>query len=199
MSVSVQQEAPGFTATAVLPDDSFQEEFSLEAFRGRYVVLFFYPLDFTFVCPSEILAFDHKLDEFKQRDCEVIGVSVDSHYTHLAWKKTSVDDGGIGPIGFPLVSDLDKKIARDYGILVNDAVALRATFLIDRDGVVRHQVVNDLGIGRSIPDTLRTLDALRHVETKGDVCPANWEDGKDAMKATPAGVAKYLKDFGLDL
>jgi peroxiredoxin (alkyl hydroperoxide reductase subunit C) len=199
MSVLIRQQAPAFSATAVLADDSFHDDFSLEAFRGRYVVLFFYPFDFSFVCPSEILAFDHKLDEFKRRDCEVVGVSVDSHYTHLAWKKTPMDDGGIGPIQFALVSDLNRKIARDYGVLVDDAVALRATFLIDREGVVRHQVVNDLDMGRNVQDTLRTLDALRHVQTKGEVCPANWEEGKAGMKATPAGVAKYLKDFGLEL
>lgn len=199
MSVLVQKRAPAFKATAVMPDNSFHEDLSLESFLGRYVVLFFYPFDFSFVCPSEILAFDHRLDEFRARDCEVVGASTDSHFTHLAWKKTAVDDGGIGPVRFPLLSDLDTNIARAYGVLVNDSVALRATFLIDREGVVRHQVVNDLDLGRNIDDTLRTLDALRHIETKGEVCPANWDKGKQAMKATPAGVAKYLKDFGLDL
>jgi peroxiredoxin (alkyl hydroperoxide reductase subunit C) len=199
MSVLVQKEAPPFTATAIMPDDAISEGFSLQKFRGRYVALFFYPLDFTFVCPSEILAFDRRLDEFRARDCEVIGVSVDSHFTHLAWKNTPVEKGGIGAVRFPLVSDLTKQIARDYGILSDEGVALRGTFLIDKDGVVRHQIVNDLDLGRNIDDVLRTLDALQHSERSGDVCPANWEKGKQAMKPTPAGVKKYLKDFGLEL
>jgi peroxiredoxin (alkyl hydroperoxide reductase subunit C) len=199
MSVLVQQEAPTFTAKAVMPDDTVSEAFSLDDHRGRYVVLFFYPLDFSSVCPSEILAFDHRLDEFRKRDCDVIGVSVDSHYTHLAWKNTAVDDGGIGPVGFPLVADLTKQIARDYGVLSEEAVALRATFLIDREGIVRHQVVNDLGLGRNVDDALRTLDALQHSERSGNLCPANWEKGKAAIEPTPAGVKKYLKDFALKL
>ena len=191
MSVLVQREAPDFTATAIMPDNAICEDFSLHKHRGRYVALFFYPLDFTFVCPSEILAFDHRLDEFRERDCEVIGVSVDSHFTHLAWKNTSVEDGGIGSVRFPLVAD--------YGILSTDTVALRGTFLIDKEGIVRHQVVNDLDLGRNIEDVLRTLDALQHSEKSGDVCPANWEKGKQSMNPTPAGVKKYLKDFGLKL
>jgi peroxiredoxin (alkyl hydroperoxide reductase subunit C) len=199
MSVLVQREAPPFTAAAIMPDDEVDESFSLEKYRGRYVALSFYPLDFTFVCPSEILAFDHRLDEFRKRDCEVIGVSVDSQFTHLAWKKTSVEDGGTGTIRFPLVADLSKQIARDYGILSDGSVALRGTFLIDREGVVRHQVVNDLNLGRNIDDVLRTLDALQHTEKSGHVCPANWEKGKDALEPTSIGVKKYLKDFGLEL
>jgi len=199
MSVLVQREAPSFTAAAIMADNEIDESLSLQKYRGRYVVLFFYPLDFTFVCPSEMLAFDHRLGEFQKRDCEVIGVSVDSHFTHLAWKNTSVDDGGIGPIRFPLVADLTKQIARDYGILSDESVALRGTFLIDRDGVVRHQVVNDLSLGRNIDDVLRTLDALQHTEKSGDVCPANWEQGKEAMQPTSIGVKKYLKDFGVKL
>jgi peroxiredoxin (alkyl hydroperoxide reductase subunit C) len=199
MSVLVQQEAPPFTATAVMPDNAINEGFALQDFRGRYVVLFFYPLDFSSVCPSEILAFDHRLDAFRERDCEVIGVSVDSHYAHRAWKNTAVDDGGIGPVRFPLVADLTKRIARDYGVLSGDAVSLRGTFLIDREGIVRHQVVNDLGLGRNVDDVLRTLDALQHSERSGNVCPANWEKGKAAIEPTPAGVKKYLKDFALKL
>ena len=199
MSTLVGHRAPGFTATAVMPDDTFYEDFSLDMLLGRYVVLFFYPLDFTFVCPSEILAFNRRLDDFHDRDCDVVGVSVDSHYAHLAWKKTPVEDGGIGPVQFPLVSDITKQIARDYAILSDDAAALRATFLLDRDGIVRHQVVNDPDLGRNIDDTLRTLDALRHVRATGQVCPANWQVGRQAMNATPAGVAKYLKDLSLDL
>ncbi len=199
MSTLVGHRAPGFSATAVMPDDTFCEDFSLDTLLGKYVVFFFYPLDFTFVCPSEILAFNRRLVDFHDRDCEVVGASVDSHYTHLAWKKTPVEDGGIGPIKFPLISDITKRIARDYAILSDDAVALRATFLLDRDGIVRHQVVNDPDLGRNIDDTLRTLDALRHVQATGQVCPANWQVGRQAMNATPAGVAKYLKDLSLDL
>jgi len=199
MSTLVTKQAPAFTAMAVMPDDSFREDFSLAELQGQYVVLLFYPSDFSFVCPSEILALDHRIGQFRERDCAVVGVSVDSHHTHLAWKRTPVDGGGIGPIQFPLVADLRKQISRDYGVLVGDAVALRATFVIDRLGVVRHQVVNDPDLGRNIEDTLRTLDALRHVETHGEVCPANWEAGRAAMQATPAGVVRYLKDFGLNL
>jgi len=198
MSILVQREAPSFTAPAVLPDGTIDDSFSLEKFRGRHVVLFFYPLDFTFVCPTEILAFHRKLDEFHRRECEVIGISVDSQYTHHAWRETPREEGGIGAIGFPLVSDVSKNIARDYGVLVNGSVALRGTFLIDRRGIVRHQVVNDLGLGRDIDEALRTLDALRHHESSGDVCPANWKRGKKSMKATPAGVAKYLIDLAAE-
>ena len=160
-------------------------------------MLFFYPLDFSSVCPSEILAFDHRFNEFQERGCDVIGVSVDSHFAHLAWKNTAVDDGGIGPVKFPLVADLTKQVALDYGVLSGDAVALRGTFLIDREGIVRHQVINDVGLGRNVDDVLRTLDALQHSERSGDVCPANWEKGKAAIEPTPAGVKKYLKDFTL--
>jgi peroxiredoxin (alkyl hydroperoxide reductase subunit C) len=199
MSVLVQQEAPSFTATAVMPDNAINEGFSLQDYRGRYVVLFFYPLDFSSVCPSEILAFDHRFDEFRERGCDVVGVSVDSHFAHLAWKNTAVDDGGIGPVKFPLVADLTKQVALDYGVLSGDAVALRGTFLIDREGIVRHQVVNDLGLGRNVDDVLRTLDALQHSERSGNVCPANWEKGKATIEPTAAGVKKYLKDFALKL
>ncbi|MHC4217602.1 MAG: redoxin domain-containing protein [Planctomycetota bacterium] len=199
MSVLVQQEAPSFTATAVMPDNAVIEGFSLGSYRGRYVVLFFYPHDFSAVCPSEILAFDHRLSEFRERHCDVIGISVDSHFSHLAWKRTAVDDGGIGPVRFPLVADLTKQIARDYGVLSADAVALRGTFLIDGEGIVRHQVVNDLGLGRNVGDVLRTLDALQHSERSGNVCPANWEKGQAAIETTPAGVKKFLQDFALRL
>jgi peroxiredoxin (alkyl hydroperoxide reductase subunit C) len=188
----VTQEAPDFTATAVLPDGSFDENFTLSNLRGKYVILFFYPLDFTFVCPTEIIAFDRKLAEFKERDCEVIGVSVDSQFSHWAWRNTPLDQGGIGAVGYPLVADLSKQIARDYGVLFGDAVALRGLFLIDKAGVVRHSVINDLPIGRSVNEAVRTLDALRFHETHGDVCPANWEDGEDAMTPSADGVASYL-------
>lgn len=188
----VTQQAPDFTADAVMPDNSFGQ-ITLSALKGKYVVLFFYPLDFTFVCPSEILAFNKKLDEFKSRNCEVIGVSVDSKFTHLAWKNTKLEDGGIGDIKYTLVSDLNKNIARSYGILFNDAVALRGLFLIDTKGVIRHAVINDLPLGRSVNEAIRMVTALQFVETHGDqVCPANWQEGEEAMKPTADGVATYL-------
>ena len=192
----VTQEAPDFTAEAVLPDNSFGQ-IKLSSFRGKYVVLFFYPLDFTFVCPSEILAFNKRLDDFKHKNCEVIGVSVDSKFTHLAWKNTPVDNGGIGNIQYPLVQDLNKAIAKSYGILFNEAVALRGLFLIDTKGIIRHAVINDLPLGRSVSEALRMVDALQFVETHGDqVCPANWQEGDEAMKPTAQGVASYLAKHG---
>ena len=192
LSTLVTREAPDFTAQAVLPDNSFGE-LTLSKYRGKYVMLFFYPLDFTFVCPSEILAFNTRVNEFKEKNCEIIGVSVDSRFTHLAWKNTKVEDGGIGNIQYPLVEDLDKSIARTYGILLNESVALRGLFLIDTKGIVRHSVINDLPLGRSVGEALRILDALQFVETHGgEVCPANWQEGEDAMKASKAGVADYL-------
>ena len=192
----VTQQAPDFTADAVLPDNTFGQ-ITLSSFKGKNVVLFFYPLDFTFVCPSEILAFNKKLDEFKNRNTEVIGVSVDSKFTHLAWKNTKLEDGGIGNIQYTLVSDLNKNIAREYGILFNEAVALRGLFLIDTKGVIRHSVINDLPLGRSVNEALRMVDALQFVETHGDqVCPANWQEGDEAMKPTAEGVAGYLAKHG---
>jgi peroxiredoxin 2/4 len=199
MSVLVQKQAPTFKATAIMPDNSIKEDFTLESYLGKYVVMFFYPLDFTFVCPSEILAFDHRVEEFKKRNCEVIAVSVDSHFSHLAWKNTPVDNGGIGKVRFPIVADITKKIARDYDVLVDESVALRGTFLIDKQGIVRHQVVNDLGLGRNIDDALRTLDALQFLEQHGEVCPANWKKGEAGMKPTTEGVAKYLKEHAAKL
>jgi peroxiredoxin 2/4 len=192
----VTQAAPDFTADAVMPDNTFGQ-ITLSAYKGKYVVLFFYPLDFTFVCPSEIIAFNKKLDAFKAKNCEVIGVSVDSKFTHFAWKSTPVDNGGIGNIQYPLVADLNKNIARQYGILFNDAVALRGLFLIDTKGVIRHSIINDLPLGRSVDEALRMLDALQFVETHGDqVCPANWKEGDDAMKPSADGVASYLSKHG---
>jgi peroxiredoxin (alkyl hydroperoxide reductase subunit C) len=176
-------------------DDSFNTEFTLSALRGKYVILFFYPLDFTFVCPSEIIAFNKRLDAFRACDCEVVGVSVDSQFTHLAWRRTAEKDGGIGKIRYPLVSDLDKSIAKDYGVLHSDSIALRGLFLIDREGIVRHCVINDLPLGRSVDEALRMLEALRFHEARGDVCPANWEKGQEGMKPTPEGVADYLSKY----
>jgi len=191
MSSLVTKEAPDFAAQAVMPDNSF-EELKLSSYRGKYVILLFYPLDFTFVCPSEIIAFNKALDRFKAKNAEIIGVSVDSHFTHWAWKNTPVDEGGIGQIQYPLVSDMDKSISRNYGILVNESVALRGMFLIDKDGIVRHALVNDLGLGRNVDEALRMLDALRFCEEHGEVCPANWKEGDEAMKPTAEGVAEYL-------
>ena len=192
MSALVTNPAPDFTATAVMPDNSFNEEFKLSDYRGKNVVLFFYPLDFTFVCPTEIVAFDRKLEEFKKRNTEVVGVSVDSQFSHFAWKGTPLDQGGIGNVQYPLVADLNKQISRDYGVLFNEAVALRGLFLIDKDGVVRHAVVNDLPLGRSVDEVLRMIDALTHFELHGEVCPADWREGEDAMSADADGVANYL-------
>lgn len=192
MSVLVTREAPEFTAQAVMPDGSFQE-LKLSDYRGKYVVLFFYPLDFTFVCPSEIIAFNKKLDEFKARNTEVVGVSVDSHFSHWAWRQTPVNKGGIGEVQFPLVSDLTKSISKDYDVLTADeAVSLRGLFLIDKSGVVQHQLVNALELGRSVDEALRMVDALQYFEEHGEVCPANWHKGEEAMKPTAAGVAEYL-------
>jgi peroxiredoxin (alkyl hydroperoxide reductase subunit C) len=206
MSVLVGKFAPNFTAKAIMPNDSIEDNFNLLNYlgikkdptgkvtkEGKIGVLFFYPLDFTFVCPSEIIAFNNRLKEFKLRKAEIIGVSVDSHFTHLAWKNTPVEKGGIGNIQFPLVADLTKSIARDYDVLVGGAVAFRGTFLIDGKGVVRHQVVNDLPLGRNGDEALRMVDALQFHEEHGEVCPAGWERGESGMKPTAEGVAKYLK------
>lgn len=199
MSVLVTQPAPAFTATAAMPDGTFNEEFSLSDYSGKYVVLFFYPLDFTFVCPTEIIAFDKRLKEFENRGVQVIGVSVDSHFSHWAWKNTDVAKGGIGNVQYPLVADITKTIARDYDVLINDAVALRGSFLIDQKGVVRHQVVNDLPLGRNIDEMLRMVDALIFTEEHGEVCPAGWSDGDDAMAGNAEGVASYLEKHAEDL
>jgi len=192
MCTLVTRQAPDFTATAVMPDNSMKPDFKLSEYRGKYVILFFYPLDFTFVCPSEILAFDKSLAAFKAKNCEIIGVSIDSQFSHWAWKNTPVNQGGIGNIQYPLVADLDKKISKEYGVLLDAGIALRGTFLIDRDGIVRHSVINDLPLGRNIDEALRMVDALQFHETHGDVCPANWTEGKEAMTPTAAGVADYL-------
>ena len=193
MSTLVTRQAPDFTAQAVLGDNSFAE-LTLSSYRGKYVVLFFYPLDFTFVCPSEIIAFDKSLEKFEAKNAQVLGVSVDSHFTHLAWKNTPPDQGGIGQVKYPLVADLSKKISRKYGVLFDKEVALRGLFLIDTEGVVRHALVNDLPLGRSVDEALRILDALQFHEEHGEVCPANWRQGEEAMKPTAEGVAKYLAE-----
>jgi peroxiredoxin (alkyl hydroperoxide reductase subunit C) len=191
MSTLVTKEAPDFTAQAVLPNNAIGE-LTLSKLRGKYVVLFFYPLDFTFVCPSEIIAFDKALNKFKERNAEVLGVSVDSQFSHFAWKNTPREHGGIGNVQFPLVADMTKEIARSYGVLVNESVALRGLFLIDKQGIVRHALINDLPLGRNVDEALRVLDALQFTEKHGEVCPANWHAGEEGMKPTADGVASYL-------
>jgi peroxiredoxin (alkyl hydroperoxide reductase subunit C) len=193
MSVLVTKKAPDFTAAAVMPNNEINDKFNLHAYlKGKIGVLFFYPLDFTFVCPSEIIAFDNRLQEFKDRGVEVIAVSVDSKFSHIAWKNTEINKGGIGQVQFPIVSDLKKSISRDYDVLLNEEVALRGTFLIDQEGVVRHQVVNDLPLGRNIEEALRMVDSLIFFQSHGEVCPAGWNKGKKGMKADAKGVADYL-------
>ena len=181
MSVLVQKEAPDFAAQAVMPNGSFQE-IKLSDYRGKYVLLFFYPLDFTFVCPTEIIAFSEAIEKFEALDVQVLGVSIDSHFSHFAWRETPRDKGGIGRIKYPLVADLKKEIARDFDVLVEGGVALRGLFLIDKEGVVRHQVVNDLPLGRNVDEALRMVKALQFFETNGEVCPANWNDGARTIR-----------------
>ena len=189
----VTNKAPDFTATAVLGNNQIVEDFNLmENLGQKGAVLFFYPLDFTFVCPSEIIAFDHRLDEFTSRGINVIGVSVDSEFSHFAWKNTPINQGGIGQVRFPLVADLTKQIARDYDVLLDEAVALRGSFLIDADGTVRHAVVNDLPLGRNIDEMIRMVDTMIFTNEHGEVCPAGWVKGDEGMKADTKGVAEYL-------
>ncbi|MBS3963551.1 MAG: peroxiredoxin C [Methylomonas sp.] len=193
MSVLVGKQAPDFLVPAVLADGQIVDSFSFsEATRGKYAVLFFYPLDFTFVCPSELIAFDHRIDEFKSRGVEVIGVSIDSHFSHNAWRNTPVNQGGIGPVRYTLAADITHSIAKDYDVESTIGVAFRGSFLIDKNGVVRHQVVNDLPLGRNVDEMLRMIDALQFHEEHGEVCPAGWSKGDAGMKASPAGVAEYL-------
>lgn len=194
MSVLVTREAPDFAAAAVMPDGSIKNDFKLSDYRGQYVVLFFWPLDFTFVCPSEIIAHDNRLARFKEHDVQVIGVSIDSEFTHYAWRNTPRDKGGIGEIGFPIVADKSHEIVRAYGVEHPDGVALRASFLIDKDGIVQHQVVNNLPLGREVDEMLRLVEALQFTEEHGEVCPAGWRQGQKGMKPTAEGVAEYLKE-----
>jgi len=196
MGVLVGRKAPDFTANAVLGDGSITNSFNLgRTIEGKYAVIFFYPLDFTFVCPSELIAFDHRLEEFKKRNVEVIGVSIDSHYTHNAWRNTAINEGGIGQVGYTLVADINHAICQAYDVEHPAAgVAFRASFLIDRDGVVRHQVVNDLPLGRNIDEMIRMVDALQFNEEHGEVCPAGWQKGDKGMKADTKGVAEYLAE-----
>jgi peroxiredoxin 2/4 len=207
MSVLVGKKAPQFKADAVVNGGEFVENFSLDQYLGKkYVVFFFYPLDFTFVCPTEILAFQDKLDEFEKRNVAVVGCSIDSKFSHWAWLSTELKNGGIKGVKFPIVADLTKTISYNYDVLAGDwdyseegemlfkggPVAYRGLFLIDKNGVVRHQLVNDLPLGRSVDEAIRMVDALQHFEEFGEVCPANWHKGEKAMKGTAEGVAEYL-------
>ncbi len=196
----VTNKAPDFTATAVLGDGSIVEDFNLyENFGEKGTVIFFYPLDFTFVCPSELIAFDHRLAEFKERGVNVIGVSVDSQFSHFAWRETPINEGGIGRVGYPLVADLTKQISKDFDVLFGEAVALRGSFLIDASGTVRHAVINDLPLGRNIDEMLRMVDTMQFTDEHGEVCPAGWTKGDEGMKATTEGVAEYLAEHEKEL
>ncbi|MDE9535571.1 peroxiredoxin C [Xenorhabdus bovienii] len=192
--VLVTRQAPDFTAAAVLGNGEIVDNFNLKNhLNGRPAVIFFWPMDFTFVCPSELIAFDHRYEEFKKRGVEVIGISFDSEFVHNAWRKTPISEGGIGEVKYPMVADIKRNIMKSYGIEHPEAgVALRGSFLIDKNGVVRHQVVNDLQLGRNIDEMLRMVDALQFNEEHGDVCPAQWAKGQEGMSASPEGVAKYL-------
>ena len=193
--VLVTRQAPDFTSSAVLGNGEIVNNFNFKKHvNGKAAVLFFYPLDFTFVCPSELIAFDHRYEEFKKRGVEVVGVSIDSEFTHNAWRNTPTENGCIGAVKYALAADVKHEIAKAYGIEhPEEGVALRASFLIDKNGVVRHQIVNDLPLGRNIDEMLRMVDALQFHEEHGEVCPAQWEKGKEGMKDSPEGVAKYLK------
>lgn len=193
MSVLVGKSAPSFSAPAVLPNGEIVDDFKLSELKGNYVVLFFWPLDFTFVCPTEIIAHDRRVDAFDQRGVKVVGISIDSQFTHFAWRNTPVDQGGIGPVRFPIVADVKHDIAKAYGVEHPDVgVALRASFLIDREGTVQHQVVNNLPLGRNVDEMLRMIDALQFTEAHGEVCPAGWNKGDEGMTPTTEGVADYL-------
>lgn len=191
MGVLVTQPAPEFKAQAVMPDGTFQEV-SLSDYKGKYVLLFFWPLDFTFVCPTEIIAFSDAAAEFEKLDVQILGVSIDSHFTHLAWRNTPRDQGGIGNVSYPLVADMNKQISRDYDVLLDAGMALRGLFLIDKDGVVRHQVVNDLPLGRSVEEALRMVQALQYFEKNGEVCPANWKEGSATIKPDVEGSKSFF-------
>ncbi len=192
MSVLVQQPAPDFKAQAVMPDGNFKE-ISVSDYQGKkYVVLFFYPLDFTFVCPTEIIAFDEAVERFEKLNVQLLGCSIDSHFTHLAWRNTPRNQGGLGQIRYPLIADLDKKISEAYGVLLSAGVALRGLFLIDKEGIVRHQVVNDLPLGRSVDEVVRIVEAWQFYEANGEVCPANWKQGAATIKADPKGSREFF-------
>ncbi len=199
MSVLVGKQAPEFNVDAVINGNQFQSNFTLSQFKDqKYVVLFFYPLDFTFVCPTELHAFQEKLSEFEKRNTQVIGASVDSKFSHLAWLNTPATEGGIQGVTYPIISDLNKTVSEAYDVLVEGAgIAYRGLFLIDKKGVVRHQVINDLPLGRNIDEALRLVDALQFTEINGEVCPANWNPGKTAMEATQAGLKEFFNQLAV--
>jgi len=192
MGVLVGKKAPDFHLKAVVKG-KIENQFSLSSLRGKYVVLFFYPLDFTFVCPTELHAFQERLGEFENREAQVIGCSVDSCFSHTAWLNTPRSKGGIEGVQYPILSDINKRVCRDYDVLKEDeGIAYRGLFLIDKEGIVRHQIVNDLPLGRSVDEALRMIDALVFFENNGEVCPADWKQGKKSMKATPEGLSEYF-------
>jgi len=199
MTLLLQKPAPDFTAPAVMPDGSIREAYSLSDSHGAYRILFFYPFDFSFVCPTELLALHDAMEAFRERECQVMAISTDSQFSHLAWRRTPVEEGGIGPVSFPMVADLDKRISRDYGVLAGEAAAFRATFLVDRQGTVRHLSVNDMDIGRNIQEILRTLDAVRRFDATGKFCPANWRDeaNTNGGPRTPKGILSNVQTFDL--
>lgn len=195
MGVLVGKRAPDFTVPAVLGNGEIADSYTLsEAIKGKYGLVFFYPLDFTFVCPSELIALDHRMDAFKERNVEVVGVSIDSHFSHNAWRNTSVENGGIGPVKYTLAADMKHEIAKAYDVESEGGVAFRGAFLIDKEGVVRSQIVNDLPLGRNMDELIRLVDALQFHEEHGEVCPAGWSKGDKGMQASPEGVAKYLSE-----
>ncbi|QCB61355.1 peroxiredoxin [Wolbachia endosymbiont of Brugia malayi] len=196
----VTKSAINFTAPAVLPNGEIVDDFCLsEHIKGKYAILLFYPLDFTFVCPTELISLNNRISEFAKRDVEVIGISVDSKFSHYQWRKTSVSNGGIGEISYTLVSDIKKSISRDYGVLYDDSIALRATFVIDDKFIVRHQSINDMPLGRNMDEFIRIVDAIKHNEEHGEVCPAGWKKGKPAMQASDEGVTDYLNSYSEEL
>ena len=200
MSVLVGKQAPDFTVPAVLGDGAIVDEFTLsEAIKGKYGLVFFYPLDFTFVCPSELIALDHRMADFKERGVEVIGVSIDSHFTHNAWRNTPVNEGGIGQVAYTLAADMTHDICKAYDVESEGGVAFRGAFLIDKEGLVRSQIVNDLPLGRNMDELIRLVDALQFHEEHGEVCPAGWNKGDKGMDASPDGVAAYLSEKAEDL
>lgn len=196
MSILVGKKAPDFTAAAVLANGEITNEYNLyNEIQDQYAIVFFYPLDFTFVCPSELIALDNRIEEFKKRNTVVIGISIDSQFTHNAWRNTPVANGGIGPIGYPLIADVNHQIGHNYGVIHPHAhVALRGAFIIDKQQIVRSQIINDLPLGRNVDELIRLIDAITFHEKHGEVCPANWTQGKTGIKPTTEGIAKYLKD-----